>query len=128
VLCEQTSFRRFNLSILLRIFAFIGVSFLVFFSVALYLDIQEMDKTKGGYEAPYTGATGETIDWASMDLTSAGLVRRGKVLNFMVNGTTGMISLQLLGFTFEARKLSERAIAVHKPREAFIARGFTPAF
>lgn len=113
---------------LVKIFSFIGVSSVVFFSVALFLDIQEMDKTEGGYDAPYEGVTGETIDWDSMDLTSTGLVRRGKVLNFIVNGTTGMISLEILGFTYEARKLSDRAIAVHKPREAFIKRGFNPEF
>ena len=116
------------MTILLRLFAFIGVSSVIFLSVALYVDIQEMDKTDGGYEYPYEGVTGETIDWQNMDLTASGLVRRGKVLNFLVNGTTGMISLEFLGFTFEARKLSERAIIVHKPREAFIARGFTPEF
>ena len=63
-----------------------------------------------------------------MDLSSTGLVRRGYVLNFLVNGTTGMISLELLGIPFEARKLSERAVIVHKPKEAFIRRGFSPEF
>lgn len=111
-----------------KLFLFIGVLSVVFLSIALYLDIQEMDKTDGGYESPYEGVTGETINWESMDLTATGLVRRGKVLNFIVNGTTGMISLEFLGFSFEARKLSERAIVVHQPRKAFIARGFTPEF
>lgn len=116
------------MAILVKLFASIGVSVVIFLSVALYLDIKEMDKTEGGYKEPYEGVTGETINWESMDLTATGLVRRGKVLNFIVNGTTGMISLQFFGFTFEARKLSDRAIVVHKPREAFIARGFTPEF
>ena len=87
-----------------------------------------MDHTQGGYEAPYIGVTGETIDWEAMDLTSTGLVRRGHVLNFIVNGTTGMISLEMFGFAYEARNLSPRAIKVHKPREAFIRRGFKPEF
>jgi len=87
-----------------------------------------MDKTQGGYEFPYTDVTGEIIDWQSMDLSSSGLVRRGHVLDFIVNGTTGMISLEMFGFTYEARKLSPRAIQVHKPREAFIKRGFKPEF
>lgn len=116
------------MSLLLRIFSVIGFSSVLFLSVALYFDIQEMDKTEGGYEPPYELVTGKTLDWDSMDLTSTGLVRRGYVLNFIVNGTTGMISLQFLGFTFEARKLSERAIVVHKPREAFKKRGFNPEF
>ncbi|NQZ33249.1 MAG: hypothetical protein HRU06_18425 [Oceanospirillaceae bacterium] len=114
--------------IVLRVFAFIGFVAMILFSVALFLDIKAMDKTDGGYEAPYTGVTGETIDWDVMDLTAAGLVRRGYVLNFIVNGTTGMISLQLLGIEFEARKLSPRAILVHKPKQAFIRRGFKPEF
>ncbi len=117
-----------GMAILLKLFSFIGASFVIFLCVALYLDIKEIDKTDGGYEAPYVGVTGQAINWESMDLTSTGLVRRGKVLNFIVNGTTGMISLEFLGFTFEARKLSQRAIVVHKPREAFVARGFTPEF
>lgn len=97
-------------------------------SYGLYLDIQKMDETQGGYEAPYTGVTGEIIKWDDMDLTSSGLVRRGHVVNFIVNGTTGMISLEMFGFSYEARKLSARAIKVHKPREAFIRRGFKPEF
>jgi hypothetical protein len=115
-------------AILLKIFSFIGFLSVLLVSVALYLDIKEMDKTDGGYEPPYEGVTGETLDWDGMDLTSTGLVRRGHVLNFIVNGTTGMISLEFFGFAFEARKLSERAIIVHKPREAFIKRGFNPEF
>jgi len=87
-----------------------------------------MDETQGGYEAPYTGVTGEIIDWDTMDLTSTGLVRRGHLVNFIVNGTTGMISLEMFGIAYEARKLSPRAINVHKPREAFISRGFNPEF
>lgn len=114
--------------ILLRLFSLIGFLAVVLLFVALYLDIREMDKTDGGYEAPYTGVTGEIIDWDSMDLTATGLVRRDHVINFIVNGTTGMISLEFFGFEFEARKLSERAIIVHKPREAFIRRGFKPEF
>lgn len=97
-------------------------------TIALIVDIQAMDKTQGGYEPPYTHASGEIIDWDAMDLTATGLVRRGHVLNFIVNGTTGMISLQLFGVEFEARKLSERAMVVHKPRSAFMRRGFTPEF
>lgn len=116
------------MNLLFKIFSFIGLSFIILFSIALYLDIKEMDKTEGGYKPPYSGFTGETIDWNSMDLSSSGLVRRGYVLNFLVNGTTGMISLELLGISFEARKLSERAIVVHKPKEAFIRRGFSPEF
>jgi len=113
---------------LIRGFAAIGFSLVLLISVGLYLDIKEMDHTEGGYEPPFTGVTGDPIDWDSMDISSTGLVRRGYVLNFLVNGTTGMISLEMFGIEFEARKLSERAIVVHKPKEAFIRRGFNPQF
>jgi len=116
------------LNFLLKIFASIGFLFVTFWSYGLYLDIQRMDETQGGYESPYTGVTGKILDWDDMDLTSTGLVRRGHVVNFIVNGTTGMISLEMFGFSYEARKLSSRAIKVHKPREAFIRRGFKPEF
>lgn len=72
--------------------------------------------------------TGEPIDWDSMEISSTGLVRRGYVVDFLVNGTTGMISLEIFGIRFQARKLSERAIVVRKPRAAFIRRGFKPQF
>lgn len=116
------------MKVLTGLFAVIGFSLAMLFSIGLYLDVQDMDRTEGGYEPPFIGVTGETLDWDSMDLSSTGLVRRGYVLDFLVNGTTGMISLDILGFEFEARKLSERAIVVHKPREAFIRRGFNPQF
>ncbi|WP_424946321.1 hypothetical protein [Candidatus Spongiihabitans sp.] len=112
----------------INIFAIIGIALVALISIGLYLDIKEMDRTEGGYEAPFVGETGEPIDWDSMDLSSTGLVRRGYVVDFLVNGTTGMISLEMFGIKFEARKLSERAIVVHKPREAFIRRGFKPQF
>lgn len=111
-----------------NIFATIGVSLTLLIAIGLYLDVKEMDHTKGGYEAPFVGVTGAPIDWDSMEMSSTGLVRRGYVVDFLVNGTTGMISLEIFGIRFEARKLSERAIVVHKPREAFIRRGFKPQF
>jgi len=101
------------MNLLLKKSSFIGLFFIILFSIALYLDIKEIDKTEGGYKPPYSGFTGETIDWDSMDLSSTGLVKRGYVLNILVNGTTGMISFELLGISFEARKLSERAIIEH---------------
>ncbi|MBL4795044.1 MAG: hypothetical protein JKY24_05995 [Pseudomonadales bacterium] len=116
------------MKVLIGVFSAIGFSLVLLISVGLYLDIKEMDHTEGGYEPPFTGVTGDPIDWDSMDISSTGLVRRGYVLNFLVNGTTGMISLEMFGIEFEARKLSERAIVVHKPKEAFIRRGFKPQF
>ncbi len=117
-----------NVNFLIKTFAIIGFIFTSLFSYGLYLDIKAMDKTKGGYESPYENVKGEILDWDNMDLTSTGLVQRGHIVNFIVNATTGMISIELFGFSYEARKLSPRAIKVHKPREAFIKRGFSPNF
>ncbi|WP_175443176.1 hypothetical protein [Vibrio sonorensis] len=114
--------------LLTRIFAMIGLMCVTLFSYGMFLDIQAMDETEGGYEAPFVGVTGKTLDWEGMDITNTGVVQRGHVVNFIVNATTGMISLEILGIEFEARPLSQRAIVVHKPREAFINMGFNPRF
>lgn len=116
------------MNIVIKFFALIGLFAIFAMAVGMYLDIREMDHTEGGYEPPYEGVSGEPLDWDSMDLSASGLIRRGHVINFIVNGTTGMISLEVFGIAFDARKLSPRAIIVHKPREAFIRRGFTPEF
>lgn len=57
-----------------------------------------------------------------------GMARRGHVLNFLVDCTTGMISIEVFKLKIPFRKRSPRALAVHKPREACEARGFQPAF
>jgi len=79
-------------------------------------------------EAPYEGVTGEPVDWDSMNLTSTGLAHRGHVFNIIVNGTTGMISFEIFKQQIDWRVLSERALVVHKPRQAFIRRDFKPEF
>ena len=102
--------------------------FIITFFTGIFLDIKGFDQTKGGYEPPYTGVTGETVDWDSMDLTSTGLVKRGHVVNVIVNGTTGMISFEIFKMTIDWQEFSGRALVVHKPREALIKRGFEPTF
>lgn len=116
------------MSIIIRIFAVIGVVSIVGLVCGLALDVRDFDRTTGGYEPPYEGVMGEPIDWASMDLTRTGLVKRGYIVNTHVNGTTGMISFEIFKQMIDFRPLSERAIHVHKPREAFSARGFDPQF
>jgi hypothetical protein len=116
------------MSVALKVFAFIGVLSVFIFVVGLFLDVKSFDRTTGGYEPPYEGVTGEPVDWASMDLTSTGLVKRGYVVNVVVNGTTGMISFEILKQTIDWQVFSGRALAVHKPREALIQRGFKPEF
>ena len=116
------------MSVALKVFAFIGALSVFIFVVGLFLDVKSFDRTTGGYEPPYEGVTGEPVDWGSMDLTSTGLVKRGYVVNVVVNGTTGMISFEILKQTIDWQVFSGRALAVHKPREALIQRGFKPEF
>ncbi len=116
------------MSIAIKAFAFLGVLLLALISVGLALDISDFDRTKGGYTAPYTGVTGETVDWDSMDMTSTGLVKRGYVMNILVDGTSGLISFEIFRHKIDWRTFSDRALIVHKPREAFEKRGFNPEF
>ena len=75
----------------------IGLLSIVLFLVGFWLDFREFDPTRGGYEPPYEGVVGEPIDWFSADRTPTGLARRGRVVNTLVNGTTGMISFEIYG-------------------------------
>jgi len=43
----------------------------------------------------------------SMDETDTGLAKRGRIVNVLVNATTGMINFQILGFTIDWRTFSE---------------------
>lgn len=112
----------------LLLFALIGLGSVVVVIVGLFLDVKDFDRTKGGYEAPYLGVTGEPVDWDSMDLTATGLVKRGHVVNVLVDGTTGMISFEILKRKIDWQIFSGRALVVHQPREALIRRGFHPEF
>ncbi|WP_156323868.1 hypothetical protein [Bacillus sp. JCM 19034] len=49
-------------------------------------------------------------------------------MDFHLNCTTGMISFELYNQNIDYRVVSERAIVVHKPREACMERGFSPEF
>ncbi len=63
-----------------------------------------------------------------MDTTSAGLTKRGHVVNVLVDGTTGMISLKIFKQKIDWQVFSDRALVVHKPREVIRKRGFEPEF
>lgn len=106
----------------------IGVLVIALLAFGLYLDVSAFDQTKGGYEAPYEGVTGDPVDWFSMDRTPTGLAKRGHVVNVLVNGSTGMISFEIFKLKIDFQTFSARALIVHKPREAFIALGFKPQF
>ena len=110
------------------IFAAIGAVSFLYILIGSVIDITSFDQTKGGYEAPYEGWTGTPVDWDSLDQTTTGLVKRGYVMDVHIHGTTGMISFQVMGKKFDWRRPSERALKVHKPKEALIRRGFKPMF
>ncbi|MCP4382823.1 MAG: hypothetical protein GY798_15620 [Hyphomicrobiales bacterium] len=117
-----------TLTYILTAFAAIGLLAISALGVGLYLDASEFDQTRGGYEAPYEGVTGQPVDWFAMDRTPTGLAKRGRVVNVLVDGKTGMISFEAFGLVVDFRTFSDRALAVHKPREALIAMGFEPEF
>ena len=116
------------MKILLAVLTIIGVITVLYGLIGLGIDVMSFDQTKGGYEYPYEGWTGNPVDWDRMDATQTGLVKRGYVLDVHVDGTTGMISFGLLGKKLDWQTFSDRALKVHQPREAFKKRGFTPQF
>ncbi len=106
----------------------VGVLATVLFLTGLGLDVASFDRSKGGYESPYTGYTGAPTDWSLADRTATGMARRGYVTTMLVDCTTGMISIEIFKQDIEFRVFSPRAIAVHKPREACRDLGFEPKF
>ena len=109
-------------------FAVVGFAAVALLAIGLWLDISDFDTTNGGYEAPYEGVSGEPVDWFAMDRTPNGIAKRGYVVNVLVDATTGMITFEVFGRKIPFRPFSGRALAVHKPREAFVAMGFEPEF
>jgi hypothetical protein len=116
------------MQLLTKALASVGVVSIVLVIVGLAIDVSNFDTTSGGYEPPYADFVGEPIDWHSLDRTATGVVGRGLIMNTHVNATTGMISFEIYGQMINFRPLSERAIVVHKPREAFVEMGFQPEF
>ena len=110
------------------VFAALGLALTLLIIIGAAIDIASFDRTRGGYEPPYTGYTGQPIDWDEGDVTKTGVVRRGYVLHTLFNCTSGMISVEIFGQRIPFRKVSERGIIVHKPREACAEREFTPEF
>lgn len=113
---------------LIRTFAAFGALFAVLLVAGFVQDVRSFDGTSGGYEPPYTNYTGDPIDWARLDVTSEGMAHRGHVVNVLIDCTSGMMSFEVFKVTLPFREFSDRALAVHKPREACEARGFEPAF
>lgn len=108
--------------------AVIGGIASVTFGVGLALDISGFDRTRGGYDPPYTDFTGTPTDFSQLDQTATGMAHRGYVVNVLIDCSTGMITFEVFKQRIPWRRFSPRAIAVHRPREACEARGFTPQF
>ncbi len=101
---------------------------LVLLVVGVAVDFMSFDRTKGGYEPTYTGYTGEPVNWNEGKVTEIGFYRDGYVVDTIFDCTSGEFSFNLIGIDIPFRKVSERGIVVHKPREACTERGFKPEF
>lgn len=115
-------------NVIVRGFAGLGLALALLVIIGAALDMASFDGTKGGYEPPYTDYTGEPINWDDCDVTETGMVRRGYVVHTLLHCTSSMISFEIFRQEIPFRKVSERGVVVHKPREACIARGFAPEF
>lgn len=105
-----------------------AIGLAAFFIAGIVADVRGFDPTRGGYEPPYTNYTGNPIDWSSVETTRTGMRKAGYVIDVTVDCTSGMMSFEVLGLTFPFRTFSERALVVHRPREACTERGFNPRF
>ena len=96
--------------------------------LGIVADVRSIDRTTGGYEYPFEGWSGETINFSAMFLTKEGLYKNGYVVDQFYNCNTGLITWEIFGLIKgEFRKFSERAIVVHKPQDECKARGFDPS-
>ena len=111
-----------------QIVATVGAALGAAVVAGLVADFRSFDQTRGGYEPPYSEYIGDPIDWKTIETTETGMRKDGYVVDVLVNCTTGMMRLQVLGLKVPFRKFSPRALAVHKPREACQRRGFSPDF
>lgn len=112
------------LRVVVRLFALVGAVLAVYVGVALALDVGNLDRTRGGYEPPYTGFTGEPLRFEEVAVTTEGGVVRGRVLDSLVDCETGVWRFETLGLGFDYRGVSERALVVHKPQEICRRHGF----
>ena len=113
------------ITLIKSIFSAVGIIAISALVLGLVADIRSADSTKGGYEHPFEGWSGKTIEFSAMYQTKDGLYKSGYVIDQFFNCNTGMISWELLGVVKgEFRKFSERAIVVHKPQDECKVRGF----
>ncbi|WP_410765606.1 hypothetical protein [Haloferax sp. DFSO60] len=116
--------------VVLYTFAVVGLLFTLGIALGLAVDYATFDPTSGGYEPPYDDFSGEPIDWESEAYTTkTGMFKPGYVVDIHLDCTTGMLSFELLnGPIVNFRPVSDRAIAIHDPRDACRNRGFYPEF
>jgi hypothetical protein len=100
---------------LTRGFAAFGALVAILLVAGFVRDVQSFDRTSGGYEPPYTGYTGEPIDWAHSTSRTTGMAHRGHVVNVLVDCTSGMMS-------FELFKLRSRSASSHPARSPSTSR------
>tara|TARA_R110000850_G_scaffold104660_1_gene215219 strand:+ start:40 stop:408 length:369 start_codon:yes stop_codon:yes gene_type:complete len=110
------------------VFALIGFISVLLLCIGFIMDFRSFDQTQGGYEPPYTDFTGQPIRWQELDTTTTGMVHRGYVVDVLINCRSGMMTFDVFGMEIPFRRFSERALVVHKPREACAERGFSPGF
>ena len=110
-----------------NLFSTVGILAVLMIALGMFVDVRNFDRTKGGYEYPFEGWSGQTINFTDMYQTNEGLFTRGYVIDLYFNCKTGFITWKILGLlSGEFRKMSERAIVVHKPQDECKARGFDP--
>lgn len=97
-------------------------------SVGVAIDVLSFDRTRGGYEPPYTGYTGEPIDWETGYVSDEGFFKDGYVVDIHADCTNGMIGFEIFQQRWDWRKFSERALVVHEPAAACELEGFEPEF
>jgi hypothetical protein len=108
------------------IFSTIGALAILALVMGLVADIRSIDNTEGGYDYPFAGWSGKTIDFSAMYQTKDGLYKSGYVIDQLFNCNTGMVSWEIFGvIEGDFRTFSERAIVVHKPQDECKARGFS---
>lgn len=125
---RHTSLVRKAIPFVLYTGAALVVVLVVLAAIAAY-DVFTFDRTSGGTPPDYADFSGDPIDWDSLEVTDDGFKREGYVLDAYLDCTTGMISFRpKIGPRVNYRELSERALHVHRPREACERHGFHPEF
>jgi hypothetical protein len=109
---------------LTRLFALIGLALVVAIVGVGVNDILSTDRTRGGYEPPYTGYTGTPIQADEVALVGETIVIRGNVVDSEISCRTGMWVFDVLGIDIPYRLVSPRALAVHRPQDFCRADGF----